>query len=192
MELIEWLFDASVFMTRDLCGPWPEWLKGISIASNSITFLSYILISFMMFKTMWNRRFYRSKSSKQFLVFQVVLAMFSVFIGLCGVHHFFYAMGFWKNPYRAMTILIDFPMGLVSLAAAIAFFPVSKIISEMDPPEIAREKERIIQIEHDRVFKENARIVRELLHIKRNVENVIHLEKLARLNSLIDSLKKPI
>src|SRR5258708_6140086 len=111
MEFIKWLFDSSVFMTRDLCGPWPEWLKGISIVSNGTTAASHISISILMIITIYRRRLYRSHSSKQFLVFQVVLAMFAGFIFLCGVHNLVFALGFWKNPYRAVTILVDFPMG---------------------------------------------------------------------------------
>ncbi len=190
MDTLRWLFDASVFMTRDMCGLWPEWLKAMSVVSNTITAISYLLISSLMIYAVYGRYHYYAKNSKQFLIFQVVLVMFSGFICFCALHHSFYAIGFWKNPYRAMTILVDMPMGIISLASAIAFIPVSKIIIEMDPPEVAREKERVAKEAHAVAMQENARILKELTHFKRNVENVVHVQKLNRLNTLIESLRQ--
>lgn len=108
---MEWLFDTSEFVTRSHCGTgWTSELTSIYRLAALVTFLSYLLIPFILvWAFFWNR--------KKHFSFGVVppfgFITFSAFILFCGLGHLCDVLVFNWAPYR-LFVLIDCVTGITS------------------------------------------------------------------------------
>ena len=105
---MDWLFDASQFLTRNHCGVgWTPAMEAFYIASNIIIALSYFLIPIALFSL------YKKKRND--LPTPWVLIMFITFIVLCGLTHLSDVVVFYWAPYRLFTLLY----ALTAVASAV-------------------------------------------------------------------------
>jgi hypothetical protein len=107
---MNWLCDASEFLTRSECGTgWSPWLKQTYQLANFLIWFSYLVIAFSLYKL------YRSKKTELPAPGLFVLA--TMFLLLCGLSHLGNIAIFFWAPYRLFT-LVDVMTAAVSVTAA--------------------------------------------------------------------------
>ncbi len=107
---MNWLCDASEFLTRTECGTgWSPWLKQTYQMANFLIWFSYLVIAFSLYKL------YRSKKTELPAPGMFVLA--TMFLLLCGLSHLSNIATFFWVPYRLFT-LVDVLTAAVSVTAA--------------------------------------------------------------------------
>lgn len=122
-ETIRWLFETSIFVTRDRCGQgWSENLKAVYVASNLSIALSYFAIPVMLLTL------YRSK--RQDLPSPWVLILFASFILLSGLAHLSNVTVFFWAPNRLYTTIFAMT-GVVSVVAAATLPGVVRVLVRM-------------------------------------------------------------
>ncbi len=107
---MNWLCDASEFLTRSECGTgWSPWLKQTYQLANFLIWFSYLVIAFSLYNL------YRSKKTELPAPGLFVLA--TMFLLLCGLSHLGNVATFFWAPYRLFT-LVDLMTAAVSVTAA--------------------------------------------------------------------------
>jgi hypothetical protein len=165
----DWLFDASVFLTRNHFGRgWSSNMMDIYKFSNVVIAVAYFAIPITLY-------FLYTKKRKE-LPTPGVLIMFITFIVLCGLTHLSDVVVFYWAPYRLFTLLY----ALTALASAITAFKL---------PQIVRYLVKLPSREY--VHKINDQLQAEvLLRTKAELELAYRNDKLrARVKALEDLLK---
>ena len=104
---MEWLFDASVFVTRDCCGAWGDVLPWVYQCANAGTALAYYAIPAILIGFWWRRR--------EVVKFtRGALPAFAAFILLCGTTHILNIVSFYWPAYRLFS-LVEIATALISL-----------------------------------------------------------------------------
>jgi len=115
MNILRWLFDDSVFTTRNHCGSgWTDLLILINQFGNLLFVVAYfsIGISLMMF-------YFKLIKYPAYANYNIwIVWMFGAFITLCGSTHLADIVVFYYAGYRFYT-LIDLLAGIVSLTTAV-------------------------------------------------------------------------
>jgi hypothetical protein len=107
---MNWLCDASQFLTRSVCGVgWTPWLKQTYQLANFLIWFSFLVIAFSLYKL------YRSKKTELPAPGLFVLAM--QFLLLCGLSHLGNIVVFFWAPYRLFT-MVDLMTAAVAVTAA--------------------------------------------------------------------------
>jgi hypothetical protein len=158
---ISWLFDSSLFLTRDHCGP--GWTHSIQVAymiANSVIAISYFAIP-VEFAIL-----YRSK--RQELPQPQVLLLVIGFIFFCGLTHASDVLVFYWAPYRFYTAIFLIT-ALLSLGTAlyipsairkIVLLPGREFVHNLnDELQVAILRETVLRQEME---QKNADLVRKL------------------------------
>jgi hypothetical protein len=98
------LFDATTFVTRDVCGDWNPFLVIINQIANSFVGIVYAIIPVMIF------RLYQSK--KDIFPKIEVHTAFCTFLFLCGLSHVCNVLAFHWPAYRLFTLIDVFTAGI--------------------------------------------------------------------------------
>lgn len=96
MNIINWLLDATSFVTRNNCGKWPDWLISVNQVANFLIFISYMTIPLSLV-FLW--RMAKGKGDAW------IILMFVVFILFCGLTHLMDVLAFSWAPYRLFTFI---------------------------------------------------------------------------------------
>jgi PAS domain S-box-containing protein len=115
MGIFEWLFEADLWPARRVCGEWPAWLVWSEVIFNSVTTLSYFVISAVLL-WFWNKNRDETTFSLDF-----VFVSFILFVFLCGLSHLFgEVLVFFWPAYRLIAV-IHALTAISSAVCAVAF-----------------------------------------------------------------------
>lgn len=114
---MEWLFDATSFMTRNHCGRWGSWLVTINQTANLLIFLAYFTIPLSLL-SLWMTVKQSPELKKSMADSTWIVLMFVIFILSCGLTHLMDVLAFSWAPYRLFTF-IDCVTAVASVPTAI-------------------------------------------------------------------------
>ena len=132
-QMMDWLFDYKVFITRDHCGKWGPGLINLNQWSNLLIFVSYTLISGSLLY-FWLKKRLPIKES------WTVVGFFS-FIFLCGLTHLGQFLTFYYPMYRLFT-WVDWSCGVISFATWIYLIYTAEYFLGLPKRDIAEEMEQ--------------------------------------------------
>ena len=142
--ILDWLFDASGFSSKQTCGPgWSTWLLAAYGVGNLIAFLIYTAFPLILFKVLVPRHLRAVKPALYSLV---------LFIISCGWTHLAEMLTIWWPAYRLVTLIhlmnaATSTTGLILLIVAIRRIRFVPIRSELEN-ELAEVRDTLKDIQH--------------------------------------------
>jgi hypothetical protein len=149
---MDWLLDASAFMTRDRCGQWTPWLTTAYVGGSTAIALAYYTIPVTLAVLAYRRRQIGRLSSVP-LRYQRVIWWFAAFILLCGTTHVCDVLAFRWPAYRAFTA-VTLATGLVSCYVAVRLPWLVREAWDFVPAELVYNVLADAQAERDKVKAE--------------------------------------
>jgi hypothetical protein len=164
---MDWLFDSSVFVPREVCGDWSGGLATASKLADFFIFLPYAVIPFILIYFWYHRRDHVPKP--------IVLILFAMFIIFCGWTHLNDILVFTWPAYRFF-VLIKVITAFCSMYTMIILGPVCKYFLSLP------------SFEEQRTFAEQMRLKNEQLQLEMTRRELSEAECKDQNKKLLDQL----
>lgn len=186
INMLDWLFDTSIFVTRDHCGP--GWTKELIFFSNFCDFfiwISYFSIPVSLFWWYWYKK---HKIPTSWMVI-----LFVLFIFFCGCTHLNEILVFTWPAYRyfvftkALTALLS---TITAITLPFTLLNASRYKTPLDYISVIDERDKLI-IEKDRLLIAATEARQQLeLRINELEDKRKHKDWFVRTSDAITNLKR--
>jgi hypothetical protein len=166
---MNWLWDASEFLTRTECGTgWSPWLKQTYQLANFLIWFAYLVIAFSLYNL------YRSKKTELPAPGLFVLA--TMFLLLCGLSHLGNIATFFWAPYRLLT-LIDLMTAAVSVTAACWMPSVVHAMAQLPAQEFVRTVNKTLEDTVSQTVRTKHELIQQIEMLKERNRALEHTIK---------------